>query len=98
MTKTIEERLDDEADAVGVALSETEDKIRELFNTINMRPDLDSEGEKRLFTLKHVRDLLNIAVELYPFPYGDERPYVDPQLRDDVALADGENGHPLVEQ
>lgn len=73
MASVLPEQLDNLADEVGVALSEVEWRVRELFNDVNFGPDLDEDGEKNLRRLMQVRDLLEIATELYPYPYGEDR-------------------------
>lgn len=70
------ERLDEQADVVGTRLAEVEENLRLLFGELNfldVSEDQQDELETNLRRLAQVRDLVTIAVELYPYPYGDDR-------------------------
>lgn len=74
MATSTPEQLDDQADKVGVALSEVEYQLRELFNELNFADfDLTEEQDNDLRRLMRVRDLVEIASELYPYPSGPDR-------------------------
>lgn len=76
MEFTAEEELDNRADEVGVALSEVEWELCQLFGKLNfldVPEDKQDELEDNLRKLGRVRDLVTIAIELYPYPYGEDR-------------------------
>jgi hypothetical protein len=75
MAKSEAEILDDQADKVGVMLSEAQDALRLLFDEINFGPEIESgsEADSALTQLQHVTRLVDVAVDLYPYPFGEDR-------------------------
>lgn len=58
-------------DLAGPKLFEAEEAISQLFTAINYGPELTYEQDAALETLGHVRNLIRIAFELYPYPVRD---------------------------